>query len=74
MTDNKQKKPRDYLSRDGLRFRVRPYGTIYETWAHQRWQVYGAGLEHIAECPTLTIAGMVADALEQAAEAGEEKS
>ncbi len=72
MSNDKQKKPRDYLSRDGRRFRVRND----RPWPIQGWQVYGVGvgLEHIAECPTPTIAGMVADALEQAAETEEEKA
>ncbi len=72
MSNDKQKTPGDYQptrTGDGLRFRVRTYNDGL-------WQVYGVGvgLEHIAECLTQGAADMVAKALEQAAEIGEEKS
>lgn len=70
MSDDKQKTPKDFERHrmgDGRRFHV-------GTHNGQRWQVYGVGLNHIAECPSQDLADMVAGALEQAAEIGKEKS
>ncbi len=64
MSDNKQKSPKDYPPHhmgDERRFHVRTYNGGL-------WQVYGVGLEHIAECPSQGLADMVADALEQVTE------
>lgn len=47
---------------DGKRFHVRTYNG-------GKWQVYGYGLDHICECDVRSNAEMVANALEQAANA-----
>jgi hypothetical protein len=48
---------------DNRRFHVRTYNG-------GKWQVYGLGLEHICECDRESMARMVAEALERAAEKG----
>ncbi len=55
-------KPSDYKPHargDGLRFHTRIF--------NDGFQVYGLGLDHIADCPDAARATMVADALEAAA-------
>ncbi len=70
MNDDKQKSPGDYqpyVMGDGRRFHVRTYNG-------GRWEVYGMGLEHVCDCLSQRAADMVAKALEQAAEKGEDES